>query len=268
MNTGLYPNLSRAEYEAIDAINISALEHIARSPLHFRENLLHPKAPTEAMEIGTAAHCAILEPPRFASSYAKAPKVDRRTTVGKQTWAAFEEANHGKEMLVEDDFTNVERMRDAALAHPTAKSLLGGRGHNEVGLVWRNEETGLLCKGLLDRVSEHLGWTWIVDLKKTQDASPHAFQRSIKKYHYGAKAAWYLDGANAVAPRERRFAWIAIEEEAPYGIAIYEPVGDALAAGRSLYMRWLRRYAECRETDTWPGYDPEITQLSADETEW
>jgi hypothetical protein len=265
---GLYPGLDRPEYESIPAINVSTLEHFEKSAAHAREAMLHPRKPTDAMDFGTALHCAVLEPARFSKLYAAAPKVDRRTKAGKETWAAFE-AEHAESICLDsDDFICIQRMRESVWSHGVAKQMLGGLGHNEVGVVSEDPEFGLLRKSLLDRISNFDGWTWIIDVKSTQDASPRGFARACRNLHYGAKAAFYIDNCNAVAPRERRFAWIAIEKEAPYAVAVYEADDTALSAGRSKWQRWMYRYAEAVRTNSWPGYELNVHPLGSDETEW
>jgi hypothetical protein len=265
---GLYPGLDRASYESIHAANGSTLCKFELSAAHAREAMIHPPQPTAAMDFGTALHCAVLEPIRFSKEYIAAPKVDRRTKEGKATWAAFEADNADKSVMDADDFLTVQRMRESAWAHPIAKQLLSGQGHNEVGAVWINEETGITCKGLMDRITGFDGWTWITDVKSCVDASRRGFARACRNLHYGAKAAFYLDGCNALDPRDRRFCWIAIEKEAPYAVAVYEADATALAAGRSKYMRWLRLYQEAMETNVWPGYEPVIHPLGQEDTTW
>jgi hypothetical protein len=265
---GLYPGISRSAYEAIPAINVSSLEGFERSAAHARERMLHPPEPTEAMSLGTAFHMSVLEPDRFAKEYACAPKCDRRTKVGKEMWAQFEADNEGKELLAEDDFTTVTHMSASAWAHPIAKQMLGGVGHNEVAVVWKDEETGLLAKGLIDRISPFDGWTFIQDVKSTLDASRRAFTRQVRNLNYAAKAAFYVDGCNTVAPRDRRFALIAVEKLPPYEVAIYEIGSEALAAGRSTYHRWLRLYELAKRTNIWPGYEVETQELDAHECVW
>lgn len=268
IRTGLYPGLTRVEYERIPAINVSTLEHFERSAAHAREAMIHPKAPSAAMDLGTALHVAVLEPARFAKEYVAAPKCDRRTKDGKQAWAEFESEHPAANVMDASDFIDVLKMRESLYRHPIAAAMLRSFGHNEVGVVWQNEETGLQCKGLIDRISPFDGWTWVIDLKKVRDASRHGFSKATKTYHYGAKAAYYLDGCNFVSPRERRFAWIAIEDYPPYAVAVYEPDDTAIAVGRSKYMRWLRLYQEAIETNTWPGYDAQIEALGSENTEW
>jgi len=54
--------MSEEEYRAHPALNISRLELISQSPLHYKIGM---KDETEAMRMGTIFHMAILEPPIF-----------------------------------------------------------------------------------------------------------------------------------------------------------------------------------------------------------
>lgn len=267
LGIGLHQNLSRGAYEAIDAINISKLVHFERSAAHAHEAIFHPKAPTKAMVFGTRAHALILEPARFETAYVVPPKVDRRTTDGKRVWAEWEAAHPDAECVDADDYTALKGMQAAVWADPFGAELLRG-GHNEVCVVWKDEDTGLLCKALLDHLGAFDGWSVIVDLKTLEDARRRAFTSSVKKLFYGARAAFYLDGCNALAPRERRFVWLAVETEAPHAVKLYEALPDALEAGRSRYRRWLRRYADVLASGEWPSYEGGIEELTSEDTEW
>jgi hypothetical protein len=106
------------DYAAIDAMNWSTLKELAVSPRMLKWRVDHPREDTDALELGRAVHCAILEPQRFATAYivepdfgdprtnaAKAeraawlaslvpgyiarPCFDRSTTAGKKAYAAF-----------------------------------------------------------------------------------------------------------------------------------------------------------------------------------
>jgi exodeoxyribonuclease VIII len=266
-DVGLYPNLSRSSYEQIDAINVSRLVHFERSAAHAHENMVHPKAPTKAMIFGTRAHALILEPDRFDTAYVVPPKVDRRTTEGKRTWAEWEAAHPDAECVDADDYAALRGMQAAVWADPFGAELLRG-GLNEVCLVWRDEDTGLLCKALLDHLGTFDKWSVIVDLKTMDDVRRRNFTSSVKKLFYGARAAFYLDGCNALAPRERRFVWLAVETEPPHAVKPYEASPEALEAGRSKYRRWLRRYAEAKDAGAWPAYEPGIEELTAEDCEW
>ena len=56
-------------YRAAAGVNVSSLKEFNRSPLHFKHARENPKPTTSAMSLGTAAHCATLEPERFAAEF-------------------------------------------------------------------------------------------------------------------------------------------------------------------------------------------------------
>jgi PDDEXK-like domain of unknown function (DUF3799) len=258
---GIHPNTSRADYESIQAVNYSLLKHFARSPAHAREYMLHPLEPTPAMDEGTALHCAILEPKRFATDYVVAPQCDRRTTAGKNAWKEFEEENHGKAYLSADDAEGVKAMTDSAFANETVSNLLSSPGRQEVAVVWTDKQTGLRCKALIDRVTHFAGWTVIVDLKKCRDAAPWSFGAQVARLAYHEQAAYYLDGLSALAAANRRFFWVAIEDERPYAVAVYEATDEILDQGRLLYREHLAAYKQCVESNVWPGYPNGVQPL-------
>lgn len=267
LGIGLHPGISRSAYEAIDAVNVSKLVHFDRSAAHAHENIIHPKAPTKAMIFGTRAHALILEPGRFDTAYVVPPKVDRRTTEGKRVWAEWEAAHPDAECVDADDYAAFRGMQDAVWADPFGAELLRG-GHNEVCVAWKDDDTGLLCKALLDHIGTFDKWSVIVDLKTLDDARRRSFTSSVKKLFYGARAAFYLDGCYALAPRERRFVWLAVETEPPHAVKAYEALPDALEAGRTRYRRWLERYAEAKATGEYPSYPGGIEGLNVEDTEW
>ncbi len=259
---GIYPALDRVAYEAIPGANYSLLKHFARSPMHARYEMTHPKEPTDAMELGTAIHTAVLEPERFAAEYVHAPKVDRRTKEGKATWAAFESDHPGRDYLADDEWAQCEGMAAAVRAHPLASQLLYGQGRNEVTIVWKDAKTGLLCKGRLDRFTQFMGWSVVIDLKSARDASQWAFQAAMARLAYHSQVAYYLDGLRALADMDRRFLIVSVESDPPHGIMVYELDDQALAEGRAAYRRHLDQYAECVRTGVWPGYREGIWPLS------
>lgn len=259
---GIYMDLPGEVYARIDAVNYSRLKHFARTPAHAREHILHPPKPTDAMELGTAIHMAILEPARFAAEYVRAPKCDRRTTIGKAQWSEFEDAHKGRNYLSGDEWEQCEGMAEAVSKHQLANDLLYGEGRNEVSVIWNDQGTGMLCRARLDRFKRYLGCSYVIDIKSTADASPAAFQRQVARLGYHIQTAFYLDGLETLAPGKRRFLNIAIETTAPFGIIVYEMDPDTLAEGRACYRRYLAEWAECKRTNIWPSYPGGIYPLS------
>ena len=47
---------------------------------------------------------------------------------------------------------------------------------------------------------------------------------------------------------------IAVETEAPFCVATYVIEPDTLLIGRCIYKKALKKYAECKKLNAWPGY--------------
>ena len=249
-------------YLAWEACHFSILKLFERSALHAREALVHPAEQTAAQLLGQALHTAVLEPNDFEKRYVRAPHVDRRTKEGKAAWAVFEVEHPHALLLSADEHDACLEMRDAAWHHATAVGLLSGPGANELAVVWEDPDAKRRCKARLDRLTEFAGWTTIMDVKTTRDASPKGFAREIATYQYQMQNAFYLDGLEALAPRERRFVFLAIEKTPPYAVACYELDPGSIELGRRAYKAALSEWSHAEETGLWPGYPPGIRELS------
>lgn len=259
---GIYPGMSRTDYGRIPAINHSTLKNFRRTPAHVLEAIKYPPEPTESLEFGTAFHCAVLEPDKFAATYVVAPKVDGRTKAGKAAKEAFAEESIGKVVIDEVEAAIIAGMQRGLRSNPVTDDILSSPGKTEVCLVWTDEESGVRCKALIDKIISFGGGTSIIDLKSCLSASRSAFSRDIDKYQYDEQAAFYLGGANALAPSNRRWLWIACEKKRPYLQAVYEPDNDMLLYARDKIRQHLIDYKECMKTGIWPGYPNEIVTLS------
>lgn len=251
---GVYPGVPAELYHGWEAGRTSQLKLFERSPAHARYAILHQAEATTYMNVGQALHVATLEPEKFREEFVVAPHVDRRTNVGKATWAEFQMASAGKTVLSGKEHDLAANMSAAVYRHPFAQELLQNVTHSELSLVWDDPTTGIRMKARLDILTTASGFTWIVDLKSTVDASPRGFGRQIANLHYDLQAAIYLDGANVLMPHPRRFAFIAAEKEPPYCVAVYDMGAEDLAVGYAKYRRWAGQWKACNETNTWPGY--------------
>lgn len=261
MKPGVYRGVSFEQYRAIAAANKSGLEWLAQSPLHYWANCLDPKRepdePTAAMKLGSAIHCAVLEPKEFAARYAKAPACDRRTKAGKEIYEAFLAEAGAREILSADDFETCEKIAVAVRRNISAEAILEA-GSAEVTLVWQDKIEGVLCKARLDWLAPGV----IFDLKSTQLAAPVDFAKQVANLNYHVQAAFYIDGLETLTGEQATFVFGAIEKAAPYAFGSYYLDPASLDAGRKLYRQWLAKYAECLRTKKWPGYREEIVELS------
>ncbi len=249
-------NMTRAEYEAIDAVNISTLVEIERSPLHYlwAKNGGGRKS-TTALEFGTLTHLRVFEPQRYEDLVVVWPKHDE---AGKpqqrrgKAWDAFEAAHRPPRIIAtEADHETCGEMRAAAMRHPAAAAYLSNQNALcEVTMTWRHP-LGIDCKGRIDWVD--IATDVIVDLKTARRADMSEFGRAAARLHYATKAAWYADGYRARHGRDPVFVLIVVEKEAPFAVAVYRMPEHAIEAGRAHYERLLLRLKACRDQDTWPG---------------
>jgi len=255
------PHLSFTDYRAIDFLNWSALKGYSKTPAHYLEAVKNPMTQTPAMLVGSALHCMVLDgTEKFAESYAVAPVCDKRTKAGKELFNDFTAANGDKEILTPEQALIVYEMASSVLNHPTARKILTLCTQTELSVTWKNDETGLDCKGRIDAYNPTNGL--VVDLKTTDDASPGAFARTVAKFAYHGQAAFYLDGMLSAGAYATQFLFIVVEKTAPFAVAVYVADESMIDAGRLLVSEYLARHAGCLATDTWPGYDIEVQTIS------
>lgn len=249
---GLQYGMTDTDYFAHGAINCSGLKTILqKTPSHFMHQRNEPRKQTAAMLIGSAVHCATLEPERFDDLYVVAPKIDKRTTTGKAAWAELEAS--GKIVLSMDDGEQVTNISNAVRSHATASQLLTD-GVAEISVF--SEMDGVPVKCRCDYLRAGAA---IIDLKTTDDAGD--FNRTVVKYGYAQQAAWYLDVLRAAGEPVSAFVFVVVEKEAPYAVAIYELSQEWIEIGRVQNTTALSIYKNCTESNDWYSYGEDIALL-------
>jgi len=230
-------------------------------PARWRYEQQHPTPPTPAMILGTAVHSLVL------GAGQKVVPVDERywsTNAAKAAKAEAEAAGHLP--LLRAEYDRAHAMADAVQSHEVAGRLFSpARGKAEQALVWRDAETGVMCRAMVDHMP-HLptvGIHILVDLKTTTEAGPRAVGKTVANFGYHQQAAFYLDGYRALGlARDPAFLFVFVEKDEPHEVAVYELDQPALAIGAELNRRAVELYAQCRAADEWPGYSPEIELVS------
>lgn len=256
MKQGIYTSdqLTNEGYHGSDGVSKSGLSLILRSPAHYRFG--ERKKATRAMDIGTALHCAILEPERFSTDYMLLKEVtDRRDSAYREAckvWSA-------DTVLTGSEADRVAGMQESALGNPNLAQYLQAPGRCELSVYANDPETGVLVKCRFDKLTDS---GFAVDLKKTQDLRD--FGKTVASYGYHMQAAFYLDVYQwATGEKLKAFVFAAVEELLPHASAPFVLDEEALDIGRMLYRRALNTYAECLSDDDWPGIacEPETIQL-------
>ena len=268
---GIYRDVPFDCYRSWDCVNNSSFGAMLKSPAHYQVALTTPREPTEALKFGTLAHAGKLEPMTIAARYVVMPdftqqlskeyKNPRNSGEYKDRVAEFKRVNDGKEIVQQEAFDRLLGILEALNRNERAREYLSADGPAEVSLVWEDPETGLRCKGRIDKLDVEL--RSIADLKTTCKPASD-FQRSIAQYSYHRQAAFYTDGLRVLTGKEYEFCLVAVERHPPHGVRA-APLGwDSIVVGREEYRTALRRIAECRKTGEWPDYEqPDVWELPA-----
>ena len=239
------------EYHTAEGLSNSYLWRlIDRTPAH----AVTPFAATDAMNLGSAVHIAVLQPELAAEMIVQGPK-DRR---GKKWAEAKEEAEAGKKILLtEADYGVAMKMRDRVWQSSVLAGLLAGKDVKyEQAAFWQHCEW--LCKCKVDAAKDN----FILDLKTTADASPRGFAKSCASYGYHQQAASYRYGwGKASGKQVDHFLFLCIEKSAPYLPAIYELDAPSLSEGWASYIAAIDLHAQCEEQKEFYGYAAEKVLL-------
>jgi hypothetical protein len=260
LEPGIYPH-AFADYREIDAVNQSSLIPISTSPLHYRAALIAERVPTPPMRLGDVAHCAVLEPDKIGKRYA----VWTGSSTGNMNFQGnefkefkAESERRGRRVIKQDELDDAMAMAAAIKRSRLAQRYMA-KGVPELSLVWKDKETGLVCKARIDWLSKSIADV-VVELKTAAAIGPHAFEPRFAKAQYDVQIAFYADGYRAVTGRDLHGKCVAIESAPPYDVGVYD-LAEAIDTGRIYYREMLQRLSECIRTREWPGQFTEERSL-------
>lgn len=250
-------------YRAAAGVNVSSLKEFSRSPLHFKHARENPKPTSSAMSLGTAAHCATLEPERFADAFITWAGGIRR---GKE-WDAFKSSAEAAQRIVltEDERDTALAIAQAVRACPEAMVYLR-HGHAEVSMAWHHDGPEMMLKGRVDWLTVIDGCDVVVGLKTTRDLRPRKFAAQAADLCYHWQWAFYYDGYERITGRKPAMVEIVVESAAPHAVAVYRIPEHVLERGRQEYRAALTTLAQCEASGAWPG--PVVGEVEFDLPGW
>lgn len=253
MKPGIY--YDRIPYDGIEAVNISSLVWIAKSPKHYQ---CRPRKTTKAMSLGTAAHAATLEPERFASDFVAWSERSSNGNMAQrrgEKWDSFCALYAGKEIITEDEYVSALEIAAAVRSEPQCANVLS-RGRAEVTLVWVDDETDLLCKGRVDWL-DFDARALFADLKTAADITPGPFLSKAAKLHYHTRMAWYHDAIKQLSGMAEdellETLILAVESGKPHDAACYWMPEEVTEAGRAEYREMMSKLRSAMTFDNWHG---------------
>lgn len=253
------------DYYTTKAISASGLKALKKSPAHYRAMMDEPPDTSPGQLLGSATHCAILEPELFDTRYTVMPDgLDRRSKEGKEAYARI--IASGKEALKPSDMDDIRAMQASVLAHPVYAHLLTLPHEVEAERYWALEGTGLSAKMKPDLIvppCDEYQNGLIVDLKTCGDARKRDFARTAIRMDMHIQAAFYVDNMTHwwKVDGQPEFWWLAIEAKRPYLNCIHKASKEFIERGREEVDTLLQLYVDCVFRDEWEGYTREVVEL-------
>jgi hypothetical protein len=204
------------DYYANRALSHSKLSCLAQNPMEFKMRYVDdpptlPPKESDAFAFGHAVHCLALEPEKFDERFVVAPKVDRRTTAGKVAWAEYLADCEGKTVLDEQDHADALACVQALNNHADFAAIMAQPRRVEVPFEF--DLFGHKFKAKPDAIIDSM--RLILDIKTTDDASPHRWQWSAVDYGYHRQAWIYQEALMRSAYAAYRFVFAVVEKPKP-----------------------------------------------------
>lgn len=259
---GIVYGMPEAEYHATkDELSSTGAKLILESPAKFKSQVLDGHRVHRAgFDLGTAVHTRVLGVGEQFIEYPKEHLTKSGNVSTKTETVAWEDKQRaaGRIILTPKDGDVVGRMAEAVLAHPVARMLFERDGNPEVSVF--DNRFGVKRRGRFDYLPNEGGIA--VDLKTTVDASKAGFARSAAKYGYHIQRGHYLDILERITGERRDMLFVAVEKEAPYQVAVHRLSTEFAEMGETEALEAIDTYRRCIESNEWPGYPVEISELA------
>ena len=240
--------LTQADYRSVKAWSNSDISLARQSAALIEWSRNAPSDGSDAVDLGTHLHCAVLEPDEFIKNYVTMPEYGS-SAAGKRSAELFEQNMKGKIILDTKTYETVMNMRESILAHPVARKLLTSPGQSEVSIF--GEIQGMKVKCRPDRIplpAEFGGQHFVVDLKKTADIDK--FLYSVRDLGYHRQNAFYSDIYFQLTGHRPIFVFVVVGEKRSIGrypVRVWRLPDKVVEKGRTEYLEALEMAREYEE---------------------
>jgi hypothetical protein len=249
---GLHTGILFEDYLRAPMMSQSVLKQGRLSMLHLKhaiDNFQNQKI-TDAMTLGSALHCAFLEPELMPT---KVALWDGPRRAGKE-WDAFCKEHAGKAILTEGFHEKLVGMMGSLRKHPEIRKWTGRIQDVEVSAIGMID--GVKFKGRCDALTDDPLW----DLKKISRCDERTINNAIKTYGYHIQAFIYRE----IFHRDR-FCLAFVEDPAPHDVVVVELSPAWLKLGQSEGLGLIQAMKQCLKTNRWPGRSDKIEVIEPPE---
>ena len=231
-----------------------------RTPAHawLKHRLMGGKKydPTRAMDVGQLIHALLLGK---GNDIVEIDANDYRTDKAREARDAAHAA--GKTPVLVRELDELHGIA-AKVRHKLQGFDIVLDGESERKIEWREQYTGVLCRGVLDH---NIGGSTIFELKTSKSAKPSEIERQIYTMGYDIQMAAYTQGLVTLDPKlagRIDFVWLFVEMSEPYCVTPVRPDGALRELGSSRWDRAAHVWAKCLRSNHWPEYVTKIGTVS------
>lgn len=240
---GVYPGVSFKNYSKWDAVNFSSLSQLAESPTQAWYSYNCNGSESSALSVGSAVHAMVLEPDSFEEQYV----IAKRTTKAGKEDVAFAE-NNGLSVLTPGEYAQALAMFEQVMHNERVRALIRS-SETEVSLVWRDQETGVLCKAREDVWCPEIGYQ--ADLKTLKDTTCFGVSKAVVERGYHFQAQFYKRGRTALGYEVNGSAMIGVGKDAPYVCEFWTYPKELLDFAETQLSDWLGQWKLHAEDNSW-----------------
>lgn len=267
---GLF-NIPAATYHAAHGVSRSVLVKLMEyTPAHAK---VKTKV-TRAMDIGTLADHAVLEPDLFVegTSYWLRPEgLNLNSKLGRGWKAEHPGPKDGGLPYLELDndsstdasLTDIRNMREAVMRHPIARAIIEISVKQESAFCLC-PHTGLMRRCRPDcRAIDARGRVTLADLKSTGvgGLEDGAWSVQCARMFYHVQDVFYSDIYHDLVGERPFFVFIVVERKPPYEVRLFQVDQAGKNRGRERVTAAMERYKNCTDTGDWWGYPKVINVI-------
>ena len=252
LKQGINRGLSNSLYHGDqDYLSSSVIKTAFQSMGKYKDKYLdgNQRSPSDAMRLGSAFHCLVLEPEKFKEEF---PVFDNKLTklttkVGKAAFAEFKTMLKNKHDYIKaTEIVQIEDMARSVKRYSVADDLFKN-GEPELSVATRCSLTGLDVKVRPDWLDTDK--KFIVDLKSAKDPEFNKFMWNVSRgFNYGLSASMYCHVMKEITGDDYDFYWVVTGNLAPYDTYVYKASKECLDMGMKQYLQGCHKIKEAKIT--------------------
>lgn len=257
MKLGVNHNISNEEYHSDkEFLSSSAFKMLHKDPSEFYKRYILGEREVatnqSALDFGTCAHLALLEPHLFDSSIAEFTGPIKRGKV----FDIFKSDNPGKIILSSNEIQKLNALKEAFLSHPHASILNNCEFEHTLCGIY----SSIPVKVRADAIN--IAGGYIADVKTTGYAGDlDTFKTTVEGLYYDLSAALYCHVAEQIYGRPFDFYFIVLSKN-DMSCNIYKTSKHTMSDGILKMRQAAEIYMKCQLTNKW-----EHENLDTDEVE-